>query len=158
MDEPSYAHGRDVTRDAVRAITDTGRVSSPNHRTNAALPSLDGPMPALFCAAGVALAVVGALPWAAALAGDGEAAGWPIRILGVLAFAVGVFVALVGIGLFRARDGLRAAAAEAELDTALVAAAASALTNTYNTEVHDPCATDTACASCDATCALSALR
>lgn len=131
-------------------------MSSPRLRTNATLPSLDGPIPALFCAAGVVLAAVGALPWIAVLSAHGAAAGWPIRALGVLGFAVGVFVMLVGVGLFRARNGLRAAAAEAQLDSVLVAAAAAAAGP--GSDPHDPCAPDTACASCDATCALSALR
>jgi hypothetical protein len=150
MDETSYAHGPDVTRDAVAPIADNGPVSSPRPRTNGALPSLDGPIPALFCAAGVLLAVVGGLPWMAALAGPAGAASWPLRTVGVLAFAVGVFVVLVGVGLFRARNGIRAAAAEAALDATLVTASTEQASN--------PCAPDTACASCDATCALSALR
>ena len=138
-------------------------MSSPRYRTNGPLPSLDGPIPALFCAAGVALAVVGALPWIALVTGHGGSTGWAIRIIGVLAFAIGVFVALVGIGLFRARSGLRAAAAEAELDGALVAAAAAANPVGGDTVAGGPpgspsCATEAACATCDATCALSALR
>jgi hypothetical protein len=151
MDETSYAHDREVTCDAVCLITDTGQVSSARDQPNAALPSLDGPIPALFCAAGVLLAVIGGLPWISALTSSGQSFGWSVRILGLLAFVVGIFIALVGVGLFRARSGLRAASAEAELDSTLVAAAAAA-------DTHDACATDTSCASCDATCALSALR
>ena len=138
-------------------------MSTTRARTTDALPSLDGPIPALFCAAGLALAVVGAVPWIAALAASGSTVGWPIRILGVAAILVGVFVMLVGVGLFRARNALRAAADEAELDASLMAAAAEATRSTEVNEsdrasAHDACAAPTACASCDATCALSALR
>jgi hypothetical protein len=133
-------------------------VSAPGDVGNSAgvrpLPSLTGPIPVLFCSAGAVLSAVGALPWIAVLAGaDGIA--WPVLVLAVLALAVGGFTVLVGIGLFRARDAMRAADAEARLDAALTTAAD---VHAGSPAGHDACAPDTACASCDATCALNALR
>ncbi len=118
------------------------------------LPSLNGPIPALFCLAGAVLSAVGALAWIAVLAGA-DGIGWPVRVLAALALAVGVFTVLVGIGLFRARHAISAAAAEARLDAQLTAAAE---THAGASAEHDACAPDTACAGCDATCALNALR
>jgi hypothetical protein len=117
------------------------------------LPSLTGPIPALFCLAGAVLSAVGALAWIAVLAGaDGIA--WPIRVLAALALAVGGFTFLVGIGLFRARHAGQAAGAQALLDAQLTAAADAHA----GSAGHDPCVADTACAGCDATCALNSLR
>ena len=119
-----------------------------------ALPSLAGPIPALFCAAGAVVSAVGALPWIAVLAGA-DGITWPIRVLATLALVVGGFTVLVGIGLFRARNAMRAADAETLLDAELSAAAdAHAATSAG----HAACAPDTACAGCDASCALNALR
>ncbi len=119
-----------------------------------ALPTLTGPIPALFCSAGAVLSAVGALAWIAVLTGaDGVA--WPILVLATLALAVGVFTVLVGIGLFRARHAILAAESEARLDAQLAAAADE---HARTQAGHDACATDTACAGCDATCALNALR
>jgi hypothetical protein len=122
------------------------------------LPSLAGPIPALFCGAGGVLCVVGALPWIAVLAGA-DGLTWPVRVLAALALMVGVFTVLVGIGLFRARHALHAAEGEARLDAELTAAAdAHAHAHAGTRSGHDACAADTACAGCDATCALNALR
>ena len=119
------------------------------------LPSLNGPIPALFCLAGGVLSAVGALAWIAVLAGaDGIA--WSVRVLAALALAAGVFTVLVGIGLFRARHAISAAEAEARLDAQLTAAATAAQTG--STAAPVACAPDTACVGCDATCALNALR
>ena len=108
----------------------------------------------MFCASGAAVAVMGALPWVAALAGGPHDIGWPLRTLAAVAFLAGLFVLLIGIGLLRARAGVRRSAGEARLDAELVAAAAAAAA----TAAHEPCAQDPACATCDASCALNALR
>ena len=102
------------------------------------------------------LAAVGALPWIAVLSAHGAAAGWPIRALGVLGFAVGVFVMLVGVGLFRARNAT--ARGRGRGPTGQRAGGRGGRRRRAGLGPHDPCAPDTACASCDATCALSALR
>jgi hypothetical protein len=118
------------------------------------LPSLTGPIPTLFCAAGAVLSAVGALPWIAVLAGA-DGVPWPVLVLAVIALSVGGFTVLIGIGLFRARNAIRATDAEARLDAELTAAAEAPGTTRAG---PDACVPETACVGCDATCALNALR
>ena len=139
-------------------MTDTG--ARTDAATRRALPSLEGPIPALFCAAGAAVLTIGALPWVAVLAGS-QGIGWVLRALAVVAVLGGIFVLLVGIGLVRARTALRAhaarAAQEAALDTELNVALAHAQAGAEPV-AGQACDDHDACASCDASCALNALR
>jgi hypothetical protein len=123
----------------------TGTADAADRPTAPELPSLDGPIPALFCAAGIALTVVGAVPWIAVTSGA-DGVQWPIRLLAVVALLVGVFVVLVGIGLFRARSTLRTAVAGSSPDGHGADLPAAV------------CADHVACAGCDASCALNELR
>jgi hypothetical protein len=155
MDETSNAHDRERYPAPSPILVGVSTSGDVGRRADVRpLPSLTGPIPALFCVAGGVLCVVGALPWIAALAGA-DGLTWPVLVLAALALVVGVFTVLVGIGLFRARRALHAAEGEARLDAELTAAAEA---HAGAAPGHDACAADTACAGCDATCALNALR
>jgi hypothetical protein len=104
----------------------------------------------LLIAAGGALALIGVLPWIAAVAG-GDAGAWPLRLLGAVAFVGGMFVALVGLGLRRAAVALGDRRAEAALDAAVMAIVEADACASGGTAEH-------ACATCDASCALAGLR
>lgn len=167
MDETSNAHDRERYPASSPILVDVSGSGDARGRSDAyPLPSLDGPIPALFVAAGAALTVVGALAWVAVLAGAGGIT-WTIRVLAGLALVVGAFVVLVGIGLFRARWAVRVAAAQARLDAELDAAAEAHAAAVPGRDAPAPdsahtavtaCADDRVCAGCDAACAVNALR
>lgn len=110
MDETSNAHARERYRAPSPILVGVSTPGQAGPRSaGRPLPSRDGPIPALFCAAGAVLCVVGALAWLAVLSGAGGIT-WPVRVLAGLALVAGGFVVLVGIGLLRARGAVRAAA------------------------------------------------
>ncbi len=110
----------------------------------------------LFVVAGLALVVMGLLPWSALLVG---ATSVVLLVLGTLAVAVGAVVALMGLGVLQ-RVAERAAAAT-EHDVDLAAAEIIAATTTAGSEQPSEgagaCAPGAACGTCGGTCALSAL-
>ena len=91
-----------------------------------------------FTLAGIALVVIGALSW--------TTGAWALRIGGTAALAVGLYVFLAGVGLFRLRADHRRRAAERALDQSVIAETLAA-----------GCEADhsvSACATCDTACAL----
>jgi hypothetical protein len=78
--------------------------------------------------------------------------------LAAVAVLAGLFVLLVGIGLLRARSAVRAHAAHVALETELDSELNATLAEAEPVAGHEACDDHVACASCDASCALNALR
>lgn len=98
--------------------------------------------------AGVALALLGMLPWVAVAVGADGADDWPLLVLAGVAVLGGAFIALVGAGMLRQARARQRQLAEQALDDAALQTA----------EAADPDTCGADCATCTTSCALQELR